>query len=860
MQIITSHLNLDFDGLASMVAAGKLYPKAKLVLPDKLSPSVKEFLALYRDSISLYTSGQIDWSVVNKAILVDTANLERIGTIKKHIQDAELIVYDHHHPSENTVAVDKGRVEPLGATVTILTEEIVERGINISSFEATIMALGLYTDTGSLSYINTTPRDLRAGSYLLEWGANLAVVAKFSERSLIGEQQELFSNLVQNSREISFKGIDIAITTHQQEHYQGGLAVIARKIMEVTAVDGLFLVVRMGNKTWIVGRSDVEQLDVTKVMSVFGGGGHPKAASATVKEGKVESLAEQVEKLLDVAITPVATVVDIMSSPVKTVAPDTKIEDVAKILLRYGHTGLPVVEGEDIVGIISRRDVDKASHHGLSHAPVKGFMSKEVRTIGPRATIEEVQNMMIEYNVGRLPVCQTGKLVGIISRSDVLSYIHGENVKGAPSSALLTAPIEENVHKMLEENIPSEIYHILQAMGREADQWGESIYLVGGIVRDLILGCANEDVDVVVEGDGIRFANRMAEKMGGRVASHEKFGTATWKTMSGQRIDISTARREFYDYPAALPQVERCNLKEDLYRRDFTINAMAIQLNTHNQGRLIDHFHGCLDLRMGKVRVLYNLSFVEDPTRILRAVRFEHRYGFRMDLRTLELALDAVDLISSVSHVRIGSELKVVLNQEKPLEAIRRLEELGIWNYLIGEGFYNQQAIKRIKILENILKDIEGLKNVGTNKWICYLAVIFYPHPQWIEKLKNYVLSKTDSMIVQNMEKIQVKWNNINDCGVDWLEEMHTNLREFCPMSIAVLSANSDNIDSERVLYYLKRREYFKMPISGSDLMEMGLEPGPLYSQIMKNIEGALLRGEVNDKETAIAWIKERYS
>ncbi|MCT8139631.1 DHH family phosphoesterase [Anaerobacillus sp. CMMVII] len=309
MQVILSHINLDFDGFASMIAAKKLYPKAKLVLPTKQGKSVQRFLAIYRDSFNLYYPNQIAWNTVTEVILVDIASLQRIGEVSNYInkEEVEFIVYDHHQPNSSNVSSKVSLVEQVGATITLLVEKLQNKQIPISSFEATIFALGLYTDTGSFTYLNTTPRDLKVGSYLLECGANLQLVAKFSVSPLQEEEQQLLYSLIQQSEEHFFQGVDILVAYHQQKDYTGGLALLARKALEMTGTDALIFVVEMGKRTFIVGRSTSDRIDVLPIIQRLGGGGHQKAASAMIKDGNFQEILATVTKHIPELVKPSLT-------------------------------------------------------------------------------------------------------------------------------------------------------------------------------------------------------------------------------------------------------------------------------------------------------------------------------------------------------------------------------------------------------------------------------------------------------------------------------------------------------------------------------------------------------------------------
>ncbi|HBK53891.1 MAG TPA: poly(A) polymerase, partial [Syntrophomonas wolfei] len=263
---------------------------------------------------------------------------------------------------------------------------------------------------------------------------------------------------------------------------------------------------------------------------------------------------------------------DIMSTPVKTIPQNISMEEAGRIMLRYGHTGMPVVEGEKMIGVISRRDVDKAKIHDLGHAPIKGFMSSGVLSVAPDTPVGEIQRMMVEYDVGRLPVTDNNRLMGIVSRTDILRTLHGDDYP-EDHEVLYSFTGEENQNclAIMQERMPSRLIATLRLAGEMAESIGSRVYCVGGFVRDFFLRVPNFDVDLVVEGDGEELARKMARHLGGKARIHERFRTAALILPDGTKIDISTARTEYYEFPAALPKVEKASIREDMYRRDFTI-------------------------------------------------------------------------------------------------------------------------------------------------------------------------------------------------------------------------------------------------------------------------------------------------
>ena len=504
------------------------------------------------------------------------------------------------------------------------------RNIHISPFDATILALGIYDDTGILLFPSTTSRDAQAAAFLLSRGANLAVVANFMENPFSEEQRRILQKLMDTSSHHRISDLDIILAVYDGNEFIPGLDLVTHRLLAMENCDVLFVIALMEGKVNVVGRSRSNNLKINEVLRSMGGRGHDKSASAVVKTKSCSEVKESILKNIEDLIHPAILARDIMSSPVKTLPPSISMEEAGSIMLRYGHTGMPVINDGRMVGVISRRDVDKALIHELGHAPVKGFMTTGVLSVSSQTPVNEIQKLMVEHDIGRLPVIDEGCLVGIVSRTDILRTLHGEDYP--EDHELLYSLVEgswENCAELMQKRLPEQLLAHLRKAGEIAAELNSTVYCVGGFVRDLFLQVANFDVDLVVEGEGRELAARLAGQLGGKVRIHERFGTAVVILPDGSKIDVATARTEYYEFPAALPQVERSSIKEDMYRRDFTINTLAICLNPNCFGDLIDYFGGRKDLQNGLIRILYNFSFVEDPTRILRAIRFDSVINLR---------------------------------------------------------------------------------------------------------------------------------------------------------------------------------------------------------------------------------------
>lgn len=866
MEIITSHNALDFDGLASMVAAQKLYPQAVKVFSGTVARNVKRFMALYKDSLVIKTVKEIDLSQVERVIVVDTANIARLAQLQPLISRAtmDIHVYDHHPPAEGDLKGSIQEVHALGAATTILLEKIMERDLEISPFEATILALGIYADTGSLLFQSTTSRDAYAVSYLLSKGANLAVVANFMEKSFSEDQVRLLQDLLETAQKHSINHVDVLLAEYDGNQFVAGLDAVTYQLLEMDSCQAVFVLARMEGKINIVGRSRSNDVRINEILADFGGRGHDKAAAAVVKDKNLAEAHESLLKRIQEVVRPPLAARDIMSSPVKSVGPDISMQEAGNLMLRYGHTGMPVVQGERMIGIISRRDVDKATIHDLGHAPVKGFMTTRVLSVAPDSSVSDIQRIMVDYDIGRLPVIDQEKLLGIVSRTDILRTLHGED---APEDYKVLYSFSEahveNFAQLMHKQLPGDIISILRLAGETADEVKATVYCVGGFVRDLFLQVPNFDLDLVVEGDGLELARKLGERTGARVREHERFRTAVVIFPDGNKIDVATARTEYYEFPAALPMVERSSIKEDMYRRDFTINTMALCLNPDRFGDLIDYFGGRKDLEDGYIRILYNLSFVEDPTRILRAIRFEQRYHFNIEPDTLRFARDAIErrMLGKLSYKRILNELVLILNEKDPVPALDRMVETGVWKYILPEvdlDDLSKTDLRRIPVVMAWWNDRYPVYTVQS--WLVYIEFILsrLKEDELSAVLERYSLSRYAADCIQKSREIPELLDCLDRKSSFSPAAMHELLEGLYVENIIYLLLKiRDPARWNALVAYLDRREQVKVEINGHDLRALGLKPGPHYRLILNELYHLKLDGLVPAKEDELNQVKE---
>jgi nanoRNase/pAp phosphatase (c-di-AMP/oligoRNAs hydrolase) len=428
MQIVTTHKNTDFDALASMVAATILYPDAVPVLPRSINSNIKAFLSLHKDLFDMRAPEELDLNEVTRLIVVDTNSWSRLEGMEalRGRKDLVIHLWDHHMEGADIDA--SWRCEaPTGATITLLVRQLMKENKLITPIQATLFLVGLYEDTGNLTFLSATADDAHAAAYLLERRADLKVLQSILRPAYGEKQKNILFSLLREAKRIPVNGSHIGIAKADIEGHVGNLAVVVqmyREILNVEAAFGIFSV-NQGAKCIVIGRSEIESIDVGAIMRGLGGGGHSVAGSAMIRGMTLDEVETKIMNLIQNAPGASVLIRNLMSRPVVTVSSDTFMAEVASILRRTGSTGMPVMDNGKLVGIISRRDFRKVRNEAqLNRSPVKAFMSGNILTISPDKTPKQAVHIMVRHDIGRLPVIENGELVGIITRSDLMLYFY----------------------------------------------------------------------------------------------------------------------------------------------------------------------------------------------------------------------------------------------------------------------------------------------------------------------------------------------------------------------------------------------------------------------------------------------------
>ncbi|MCF8131182.1 MAG: CBS domain-containing protein [Deltaproteobacteria bacterium] len=849
-----------------MLAASKLYPKASLAFPGSQEKNLRNFFlnsTFYLLNITKVK--KIDIDAIKRLILVDTRQKGRIGDFARLAdhKDVEIHIYDHHPAAADDIPGQLEIIRKIGSNTALMVDIIRKKRIPVSPEEATVMCLGIHEDTGSFTFSSTTSEDYDAAAWLAAQGADHNVISDMLTRELTTESLWLLNDLIQSATTRIINGTEIVITKIITDEFVPDFAVLVHRFMEMESLRVVFALAQMENRIFLVARSRVDTVDAGEIASAFGGGGHPEAASATVKDQTLIQVERTLDALLNSRIRRRKNARDMMSSPVIAIHPDDSVAKAADYMTRYNINVLMVMDEKGLSGYVTRQIVEKAAYLGLGDRKVCDYMNIEFATVHPDAPLTQIQDLIIRGRLRILPVVENRQVKGVITRTDLLNILVGNPLvpdalhDGKRGGSVLR---KRNLSGMLKERLPEKVVRLLKEMGDVADELGYGIYLVGGLVRDIFLKFDNLDVDIVIEGNGIKFAREFAKSHTARVRSHQKFGTAVLVFSDGFKVDVATARIEYYKSPGAPPIVETSSLKLDLYRRDFTMNTLALSLSKRSFGTLIDYFGAQKDIKDKALRVLHNLSFVEDPTRMLRAIRFEQRFGFTIGKLTLALMKNAakMDWADSLASRRILGELKLILKEADPISSLLRLKEFDLLKFA-------SPALDFTDAIKSLLEEV--------NEVIAWYHLLFLEEP--ITEWKVFWYGLTSGIETATFERLsdeigagiisprgQAEQQLMDDLfrfdGTDY--ELFAILRLHETEMLLYLMAKAKNERMKKLIsHFFTQLKGKKIRLNGDDLLKMGFKSGPIFKEIFERLLEARMNQVTQKKEDERALVKKEF-
>lgn len=877
--LITCHSNADFDALAAMCAAALIYGPCDVLFPGTQEANLQTFYQELKErpgaapGCTFLDDRVPDFSKYGRLVAVDTRRRSRLRHVWPLLDNpgTHIEVWDHHPETSDDVHAHVCHAEICGAVTTLLIEEIQKRNIAVSRETATVLGLGIYSDTGSFSFSSVTQRDFAAAGWLLGRGMDINIISEKTAFSMTKEHIRALNALLESAQTYHINGADVVLAEATLDSYLDDFAFLAHKMMEMEKFDILFAIGRMDDRIQIVARSRSHAVNVGAVCAAFGGGGHAYAASASVRDKTLSEVRDGILTQLYLQEEGEKTARDYMSQPAIGIEEGHTIAEADELMLHFGLKTMPVFAPmtRRCTGLIDSQITQKAISHGLAGAPLTDYMRRNLKTLPVTATLRDITTVIVGARQRLVPIVSGGSsVVGVVSRTDLINIFAQEPGRMNPTDR---APKSRNMGRTMRDRLPKDVLDILEKAGALGRSRQTPVYVVGGFVRDLLLKTPNHDIDLVVEGDGIGFARAFAGVLGGRVRVHKKFLTSVviFPGAGGkeERVDVATARLEYYESPAALPTVEHSSIKMDLYRRDFTINALAIRLDCEPMGEIVDFFGGQKDIRDRVIRVLHTLSFVEDPTRCLRAVRFEQRYHFRIGPATEKLIKNDVSLklLDKLSPSRLFNEFEHICAEETAILCIRRLHELGILQAIHPQLSINpdrkEMLIRTAKVMAwyRLLYIDEEMR-----PWLVYFLVLCssLTYAVTLEvfrrlgippALKNEVLGCREK--ARSLRSSLKRLTATPGFRVSALCSM---LRPLPVEFVLYLMADMEVPETRRALSrYITVWRTEKPGVDGSDLKKLGLAPGPAYGVILQRLLEAKLDGTAASPEEQLALARE---
>ncbi len=869
MELITTHIGADFDALASSLIARKLYPEAELFFPGSREESVRRMLDSGFVELRELRQRQIDPESLTRVILCDSRQPERIGVVARWLAERpeiELVIYDHHPDSGDDLEAAAGRVDPAaGSTATLLVEELRERGIELTEGEASLMLMGIYEDTGSLSYVTTGPRDLVAAAWLLERGGDLAMVRRFAQRRLDARRIEVLHRMTEELRVYRLRGHRVGIVALELGAFIEELAPLVGRCVELFELPLVFGVFGEGERVTVIARGELAGMHLGQFLEEqAGGGGHATAAAASLKGLTVLEVRERLIEGLGDRLPSGLRASDLMLAEFQVLPAEETVAAAKELLNRHRLNAAPVVAAEGsrrVVGVVTRQMLDAALQHGLGGRRLEAVMDRDLEWVPAEAPAEEIAARMM----GRHPRLvlvgdpESAEPLGVATRMRVLRHLYGrleETADPLGRRAREQRARRADVGRLLREGPAAPVAQRLVRIAETARRHGIRVFLVGGMVRDLLLGRDNRDVDLVVEGDGPHFAHLLCERLGGRVREHRPFMTAVLVDGEAFHIDVASARSEFYRAPAALPEVRTSPIRQDLYRRDFTINTLAIRLGPEETPELIDYFGGRRDLDDGVLRVLHSLSFIDDPTRVLRGVRLECRLGFAMSPETLRLVHVALaeGVFGRLSGRRLRYELTALLDDPgTAVKGVERLAELGLLSVLHPELTWDPAARDRLTAAAAALdwRELAGLEDPPVRPWRLLLAALAWELDGDGRRQLGERLALGGSELASLVAFRQRVDGALGRLATPDLEphDAAAALEPLADEEVLLVMALGDQPHREWVRHQLTRVRSLRLAIRGADLLSRGVPAGPIIGQALAATRDARIDGRIDDRE-----------
>lgn len=856
LDLLTTHLDADADGLGGLLALHLLHPHAWVALPGGLDPIAREVWADQEAVLPVLRSRDDVEAALTAGgggvlRVADAGRPDRLGWIGDQIDRfAEVCCFDTHPETDDDLP--HATLPPAGAATSALVLQLAEKGIAPTAPQAGVMLVGIHVDTGHFTFPNATAVDHRAAAQCLDWGADPTWPERYAPRGFTRHQLALLERMAVGVRLLEAGGVTVALSELETARFEMDLAGLVSQLREAEGWPALVVVTAGGGKVQVIGRSD-GRVDMAEVCGTLGGGGHREAAAATLRGLALEEARAAVVTALREATESARTVRDLLIRDYVSVAEHATVREAADALHEHRINALPLTQGQGeslrVVGQVGRQEVEAALRHGLDDAPAQSISARRPGQIHADASLADAQRRFAVHG-GRLMMVTTGEgpPIGLVTRTGLLRELAAEV---APSRR--KRPPKPSILKGLLRKHLGAGWNRAEQAGVIGAELGMDVHLVGGGVRDVLLERDVLDVDLVVSGSAEDLARALARRFGGRAVAHASFGTAKWVTEDGVDLDLARARAEHYRARATLPVVVDAALERDLGRRDFTINAMAVALHPERLGDVLDPHGGYHDLKQGRLRVLHGLSFHDDPTRMFRAARFCARFGFQLTEDTAGLLRSAVrsGALDLLGTERLGQELDRILREPTADRALALLDQWRLLSPLHPKARLDNAALEQVRMVRAEAIRHGGARgeapDVAAALWVVLGGAV--PADARAPRLVPGPRARKEAF---TRDPERVHWAAKALRRARRRSQEAQALRSLSPAALAAL-AGAHAACRDAVAWWVQEGSALRTVVDGHQVLQAGVPRGPLLGKALEAAQLAAWDGAPAEEQLAAA-------
>ncbi len=860
-ELIALPHNADLDHLGAARCLMLKYPQAQLLHPVRFRQNAWE-CGRRLDWFRTLKFKEIDFSAVRNVYLAG---------ISQTRQNPELIEeIARYNPAVTVFAEMQAQLPfscetvscPSLSLTAILMNRLRDADQRFSSEDLQLFKLSVIEKTWAGLSAKIRPEDTRALTFLQRQFTQPGRIANSVVLGLREGQTGLYHHMLKNIEDIQPGFWPITLIAVKTTGQVQDIEPVVDAVWSDLAPPIMLVLLSSGNFTRVWARSTISQIDFNEVFKDF----RPARirrwvyfhfTGTTPEQNRIQMITH-----LKNHLKPDLTAGDIMSASPQCIDWHSPVEDALNMMLKFNIMSLIVLKDRSFAGIVTRRDLDRALQMNLTRAEIGPYVPTSTPTVSPATPVRVMKNLMVSYNLTRLPVLNGSEVVGIITTHELLRAL--PDYLPMPQDFLPLArqadiPAAAEVESILKRVFSLRIYHLLSKIGRFAAQKGVAVFAVGGFVRDLLLERANFDIDIVVIGDAMPFAAALSEELACEHKVFDRFHTARLY-LEDLKVDFSSARIEHYSDPGALPQIEFSGLSNDLYRRDFTINALALSLNPDHFLELKDYFGGYNDLLNRRIRILHSFSFLEDPTRLFRAIRFAGRFNFALEQdtrRAFELAVSR-EATSRLSLKRIGAEISKCLNEERPQQIVADLFAEGLMQSLSSEFTDPSILPRRFKLIRGLVTRFSQLKEEIDPEAIYWAGLLSLLSATDIAEVLDSIGTPHGRRrkileALNAMNTVPMQLNRVEEGDTTGLFNLLDGLQ--LETLLALMAYSLDKRNNRRVLFFIAKLRNTRPLISGKDLVAAGFKPGPQMRRIFAHITELKLNGAqlTHEEEMEIA-------